>query len=46
MNLELHLKICLNETYSRVRVGNNLMFPVRNGLKQVNAISPCFSTVL
>ena len=29
-------KMCLTETYSRVRVGKNLsdMFPVRNGLKQ------------
>jgi len=28
--------MCLNETYSRVRVGKNLsdMFPIRNGLKQ------------
>ena len=33
--------MCLNETYSRVRVGKNLsgMFPIRNGLKQ-DAISP------
>jgi len=48
MNLELQLKICLNETYSRVLVGKNLpdMFPVRNGLKQGDALSPCFSTVL
>jgi hypothetical protein len=30
------LKMCLNETYRRVRVGKHLsgMFPVRNGLKQ------------
>jgi len=48
MNLELQLKMCLNETCSRVRVGKNLcdMFPVRNGLKQGDAISQCFSTVL
>ena len=28
--------MCLNETYSRVRVGKNLsdMFPIKNGLKQ------------
>jgi len=34
--------MCLNETYSRVRVGRNLSdtFPVRNGLKQGDAISP------
>jgi hypothetical protein len=30
------IKMCLTETYSRVRVGNNLceMIPIRNGLKQ------------
>jgi hypothetical protein len=30
------IKLCLSETYSRVRVGKNLseMFPIRNGLKQ------------
>ena len=34
--------MCLTETYSRVRVGNNLsdMFPIRNGLKQADALSP------
>jgi len=32
--------MCLNETYSRVQVGKNLsdMFPIRNGLKQGNAL--------
>ena len=36
------IKICLTETYSRVRVGKNLsdMFPIKNGLKQGNALSP------
>ena len=36
------IKMCLTETYSRVRVGKNLsgMFPVRNGLKQGDALSP------
>ena len=30
------IKMCLTETYNRVRVGKNLseMFPIRNGLKQ------------
>ena len=30
------VKMCLTETYSRVRVGKNLSvrFPIRNGLKQ------------
>ena len=36
------IKVCLTETYSRVRVGKNLsdMFPIRNGLKQGDALSP------
>ena len=36
------IKMCLTETYSRVQVGNNLsdMFPIRNGLKQGDALSP------
>jgi len=36
------IKICLTETYSRVRVGKNLSgrFPIRNGLKQGDALSP------
>jgi hypothetical protein len=35
-------KMCLNETYSRVRVGKRLcaMFPIKNGLKQGDALSP------
>jgi len=36
------IKMCLTETYSRVRVGKNLsdMFPIRNSLKQGDAPSP------
>ena len=36
------IKMCLPETYSRVRVGKNLSdtFPIRNGLKQGDALSP------
>jgi hypothetical protein len=36
------IKMCLTETYSSVRVGKNLteMFPIRNGLKQRDALSP------
>ena len=36
------IKMCLTETYSRARVGKNLsdMFPIRNGLKQGDALSP------
>ena len=42
------IKMCLTETYSRVRVGKNLSdrFPTRNGLKQGDALSPCFLTLL
>ena len=36
------IKMYLTETYSRVQVGKNLsdMFPIRNGLKQGDALSP------
>ena len=36
------IKMCLTEIYRRVRVGKNLseMFPIRNGLKQGDALSP------
>ena len=36
------IKMCLNETYSRVRVGKHLsdMFPIKNGLKQGDASLP------
>jgi len=36
------IKMCLIETYSRVCVGKNLsdIFPIRNGLKQGDALSP------
>ena len=36
------IKMCLTETYSRVREGKNLSdrFPIRNGLKQGDALSP------
>ena len=38
------IKMCLTETYRRVRVGKNLsdMFPIRNGLLYRH----CFSTLL
>jgi hypothetical protein len=40
MKLIRLIKMCLNETYSRARVGKNLsgMFPFRNGLKQGDAL--------
>ncbi len=36
------IKMCLTQTYRRVRVGKNLsdMFPIRNVLKQGDALSP------
>ena len=40
MKLVTLIKMCLTETYSRVQVGKNLsnMFPIRNGLKQGDAL--------
>jgi hypothetical protein len=42
MKLVSLVKVCMPETYSRVCVGKNLSvrFPVRNGLKKVDAVSP------
>jgi hypothetical protein len=36
------IKMCLNKTCSRIRVGKHLsdVFPIRNGLKQGDALSP------
>jgi hypothetical protein len=36
------IKMCLNETYSKVRIGKHLSdsFPNQNGLKQGDALSP------
>ena len=41
------LKMCLTEMNSRVWVGKNLsdMFPIRNGLKKVDALRHCFSNL-
>ena len=42
MKLVMLRKMCLTETYSRVRVGKNSpdMFPSRNGLKREDSLSP------
>jgi len=42
MKLVKIIKMCLAETYNRVRVGKNLsdMFPIRNGLKQGDVLLP------
>jgi hypothetical protein len=36
------MKVCLNETYSRVQLGKRLSdrFPIKNGLKQGGALAP------
>jgi len=41
-NLVRLVKMCLTETYSKVRVGKSLsdVFPIRNGLKHGDALSP------
>jgi hypothetical protein len=43
MNLVRLMKMCLNETYSKVRIGKHLSdsFPIQNGLKQ-DALSSLF----
>ena len=48
MKLVRIIKMCLNETYSRVRVGKQLsdMFLVENGLKQGDALSPLLLNLL
>jgi hypothetical protein len=42
------IKMCLNETYSKVRIGKHLSdrFPIQNGLKKGDALSPLLSTLL
>ena len=42
------IKTSLTKTYSRVRVGKNVSdkFPIRNGLKQGDALSPILLTLL
>jgi hypothetical protein len=41
MKMASLIKMCLNETYSRARIGKHLfaMFPIKNGLKQGDALS-------
>ena len=42
MKLVRPIKVCLSEMYGTVQVGKNLsdMFPIRNGLKKGDALSP------
>jgi hypothetical protein len=48
MKLVRLIKMCLNETYSKDRIGKHLSdsFPIQNGLKQADALTPLFSTLL
>jgi hypothetical protein len=47
MKLVRLIKMCLNETYSKVRIGKHLSerFPIQNGLKQGDALSPLLFNV-
>jgi hypothetical protein len=42
MKLVRLIKLCLNETYSKVSIDKHLSesFPIQNGLKQGDALSP------
>jgi hypothetical protein len=42
MKLVRLIKICLNETYSKARIGKHLSesFSIQNGLKHEDALSP------
>jgi hypothetical protein len=42
MELVRLIKMCLNETYSKVRIGKHLSdnFPIQNVLKQGDALTP------
>jgi hypothetical protein len=44
MKLVRRIKMCLNETYSKVHIGKHLSdsFPILNGLKQGDALSQLF----
>jgi hypothetical protein len=49
MKLVRLIKMCLTEAYNKVRIGKHLSdnFPIQNGLKQGDALTPfLFSFVL
>ena len=48
MKLVRVIKMCLYETYSRIQVSTYLsdMFPIKNGLKHGDALSPLLFTLL
>jgi hypothetical protein len=47
MKLVRRIKMCLNGTYSKVRIGMHLsdMFPTKNGLEKGDAFRHCFLTL-
>jgi hypothetical protein len=48
MELIKLFEMCLNETYNEFRIGKNLpdAFPIQDGLKQSDALSPLLSNSL
>jgi hypothetical protein len=48
MKLVKLIKMCLNETYTRVRIGKNLsdMLLTKNGLKQGDALLPLLFNIV
>jgi hypothetical protein len=42
------IKMCLNDTYSKIHIGKHLSgaFPIQNSPKQGDALHHCFSTLL
>jgi hypothetical protein len=47
MKLIMLIKMCSNETYSKVHIGKHLSdsFPIQNGLKHGDALSPLFFNI-
>jgi hypothetical protein len=48
MKVVMLIKMCLNETHSKVRISKHLSesFPIQNGLKKEMLYHHCFSTLL
>jgi hypothetical protein len=47
MKVAMFIKMCLNETYSKVRIGKHLSdsFPIQDGLKQGVPLMPLLFNV-